>query len=193
MKQIIIGISIVATFLMACTGSTDKSNETVKKDNDTTVIKPEAKAEKTTQSTVIKDVVTNYLQIKNALTNDDGKAAATAGNATVEAIGKVDISRLTPDQKKTYGEMADDIKEMSEHIGKNADKLEHQREHFDMLSKDVYDLVKQFGAGQSLYKDFCPMYNNKKGAIWLSETKEIHNPYLGKSMPTCGSIKEELK
>jgi hypothetical protein len=37
------------------------------------------------------------------------------------------------------------------------------------------------------------MYNNNKGAIWLSETKEIKNPYLGKDMDTCGSAKEELK
>jgi hypothetical protein len=37
------------------------------------------------------------------------------------------------------------------------------------------------------------MYNDGKGANWLSETKEIANPYLGKSMPTCGSVKEELK
>lgn len=44
-----------------------------------------------------------------------------------------------------------------------------------------------------MYKDFCPMYNNGKGAFWLSETKEIKNPYLGKAMPTCGTIQEELK
>ncbi|MDQ6756917.1 MAG: DUF3347 domain-containing protein, partial [Bacteroidota bacterium] len=43
------------------------------------------------------------------------------------------------------------------------------------------------------YKDFCPMYNNNKGAIWLSEVKDIKNPYLGKKMPTCGNMKEEIK
>ena len=45
---------------------------------------------------------------------------------------------------------------------------------------------------QTLYKDFCPMYSDGKGATWLSETKEIKNPYLGKKMPTCGSMKEEI-
>ena len=44
-----------------------------------------------------------------------------------------------------------------------------------------------------IYKDFCPMYNDNKGAIWLSESKEIKNPYFGKSMSTCGTVKEELK
>jgi hypothetical protein len=37
------------------------------------------------------------------------------------------------------------------------------------------------------------MYNNNKGATWLSETKEIKNPYMGKKQPTCGSLKEEIK
>jgi hypothetical protein len=37
------------------------------------------------------------------------------------------------------------------------------------------------------------MYNNNKGADWISEKKEISNPYLGKEMPTCGTVKEELK
>jgi hypothetical protein len=62
-----------------------------------------------------------------------------------------------------------------------------------MLSKDMYDLVKKFTAGQPIYVDDCPMYNDNKGAIWLSETKEIKNPYFGKDMNICGSVKEELK
>ena len=107
--------------------------------------------------------------------------------------GKMNKTSLTADKKKTWDNLSDDAKEMAEHIGKNADKLEHQREHFDMLSKDMYDMVKAFGGGQTLYQDFCPMYNDKKGATWLSETKEIKNPYLGKKMPTCGSVKEEIK
>lgn len=63
-------------------------------------------------------------------------------------------------------EIADDAMEHSEHIGANAGKLEHQREHFEMLSKDVFDLVKDFGTGgQTLYKDFCFMYNDGKCAF----------------------------
>ena len=37
------------------------------------------------------------------------------------------------------------------------------------------------------------MYNEGKGAIWLSETKEIKNPYLGGKMLTCGEVQEEIK
>lgn len=141
----------------------------------------------------VKGLVGNYLQLKNALTKDNSSDAATAGKALADGFGKFDQSALTADQKKSYQDIADDAKENAEHIGMSADKLPHQREHFDMLSKDMYDLVKLFGAGQPLYVDHCPMYNDKKGADWLSETKDIKNPYMGSAMSTCGSVKEELK
>ena len=195
MKNIIIGIAIFAISLSACNGD-NKTSEKEAIKNDTTQNNSSAMSSNKRDESVdgsMKEMVSQYLQMKNALANDNGKDAASAGNAFVESMGKMDKNSLTADKKTKWDNLADDAKEMGEHIGKNGDKLEHQREHFDMLSNDMYDMVKTFGAGQTLYKDFCPMYNNKKGAIWLSETKEIKNPYLGKSMPTCGSVKEELK
>lgn len=61
-----------------------------------------------------------------------------------------------------------------------------------MLSRDVDDLLGVFGTSKVLYQDFCPMYEDGKGAVWISEYKEIKNPYLGTKMLTCGSIKKEL-
>jgi len=141
----------------------------------------------------INDVVSGYLNLKNALTNDNGKEAASAAIEITVALTKVDELTLTPEQKKVYSDVKDDIKEHAEHIGSNGSNIAHQREHFDLLSHDMIDLVKATGSSQTLYKDFCPMYNNKKGASWLSETKEIKNPYYGKEMPKCGEVKEEIK
>jgi hypothetical protein len=67
----------------------------------------------------------------------------------------------------------------------------HQ-EHFESLSNNVKDLIALIGTDKKLYLDFCPMYNNKKGAIWISETKEIKNPYLEGEMPTCGKILKQI-
>jgi hypothetical protein len=97
-----------------------------------------------------------------------------------------DDSSLKAADKKAFDDIADDAKEHAEHIGANAGNIKHQREHFDMLWKDMYELVKKFGTGKKIYVDFCPMYNGNKGATWLSETKEIKNPYFGKDMNTCG-------
>ena len=194
MKHILIGIAVIAITGASCNSGSNSENKKIDdttKTNNSTAKQPDKSDAKVNGS--MQEMVTQYLQIKNALANDNGKDAASAGNAFVESMGKMDKNSLTAEKKKKWDDLADDAKEMAEHIGKNASDIEHQREHFDMLSVDMYDMVKTFGAGQTLYKDFCPMYNNKKGASWLSETKEIKNPYLGKKMPTCGVVKEEIK
>jgi Protein of unknown function (DUF3347) len=140
-----------------------------------------------------KEIVDHYLHIKNALSNDNGNEAALGAKAMEGAISKLDKSLLTADQKKVYDEIEDDLKEHAEHIGKNGDNISHERERFSMLSGDVYDLVKAFGSGRALYHDHCPMYNENKGAMWLSETKEVKNPYFGAKMPTCGTVEEVIK
>lgn len=191
MKAILFGIFIAATTFTACTENPTQSKEN---NNNTDSAKTNTTAtDKGAATPATNEVVTHYLHLKNALTADNSKEAATAGNAIVEAIQKIDATSLTADQKKVYDDVKDDMKEHAEHIGNNGDKIEHQREHFEMLSNDLYDLVKAVGSGQTLYKDHCPMYNDNKGANWLSEVKEIKNPYLGKKMPTCGTMKEEIK
>ncbi|NIM35589.1 MAG: DUF3347 domain-containing protein [Hydrotalea flava] len=206
MKNILIGIAIAAATLAACNNSSNNTTDTKQADakNDTAM----AGHQQTTTDTVAsqtasasntaafpaKEIIAGYLQLKNALAKDNGKDAATAGNVLVSTLAKVDMKSLSEAQMKSYMDIADDLKEHAEHIGTNAGKIDHQREHFELLSKDIADLIKTFGnGGQTLYKDFCPMANDGKGAIWISEVKEIKNPYLGSKMPDCGTIKETIK
>lgn len=191
-------MAVTAIAFVACNSGSNKSAENKSSGADTVSIKAQTDNTTTavadTKATVsIKEIVTAYLQLKNAFTKDNSEAAATTG-ASLETVFKTfDKTVLSADQKKIFEDVEDDAREHAEHIGKNGGNIAHQREHFEMLSKDIYDLVKAFGGGQTLYKDFCPMYNNNKGAFWLSEIKEIKNPYLGKAMPTCGIMKEEIK
>ncbi|MFN8254196.1 MAG: DUF3347 domain-containing protein [Bacteroidales bacterium] len=189
-KNLILGIAIVTTTFAACNGSNSNENKTTQTADSTIKSTTENEVKKIVP---IKEIVSSYLELKKSLTEDNTEGAATAGKSIEAVFKNFDKSTLTTDQKKTFEDVEDDAREHAEHIGANGGNIVHQREHFEMLSKDIYDLIKAIGAGQVLYKDFCPMYNNKKGAFWLSETKEIINPYLGKAMPTCGSIKEELK
>jgi hypothetical protein len=140
----------------------------------------------------IKEIVTDYLSLKNALTKDDSNATADAGKSMVTTLGKIDMKKLSGAQMNTYMDIADDLKEHAEHIGDNAGKIAHQREHFVLMSKDINDLVATFGTDQKLYQDFCPMADEGKGAIWISEVKDIKNPYFGSEMLTCGSVRKEF-
>lgn len=199
MTNIILGFVISAISLTACNNNSAADTKQTEVKKDTPVI---SAVQKTTDTTVTpttvdfptKEIIAGYLQLKNALAKDNGKDAAAAGNEIVATLASVDMKSLSKEQMKSYMDIADDLKEHAEHIGANAAKIEHQREHFVMLSKDVADLIKTFGnGGQTLYKDYCPMANDGKGATWISELKEIKNPYQGSKMLTCGSVKETIK
>jgi hypothetical protein len=141
----------------------------------------------------MKQLTDDYLQIKNALTNGKASEAGDAAKKMYDAMKGFDKSLLTVDQKKIYDQNEEDLEEHAEHISKSTGKIEHQREHFSMMSEDLYALVKAFGGGKTLYHDHCPMAKEGKGAMWLSETKEIKNPYLGEKMMDCGSVEEEIQ
>jgi hypothetical protein len=134
-------------------------------------------------------LIDNYISLKNALVNDDAKKAGDAGKSMLSVLKTINVAAFNKEQAKLYTNLSEDISEHAEHIYENKSKIDHQREHFEMLSKDMLDLVKAFGASGKIYEDFCPMYNDNKGGMWLSETKDIKNPYFGLSMATCGSVK----
>jgi len=141
----------------------------------------------------IKTIVDHYLQIKNALANDNAGEAASGAKAIEEAMGKLDKSLLTAEQKTAYDTNEEEMKEHAAHIAKNGDNIKHQRSHFVQMSEVVYELVKNFGAGRPVYHDHCPMARDNQGAMWISEVKEIKNPYFGSEMFKCGRVEEVIK
>jgi hypothetical protein len=132
----------------------------------------------------------NYLELKNALVADNDKAAAKAGKSLHTSLMKFDISGFSDDQQKELKEIIDDAAEHAEHISDSP--IGHQREHFVILSQDMIDLLAITGSENKLYQAFCPMADNNKGAVWISEMKEIKNPYMGGKMMTCGEIQKEI-
>lgn len=194
MKQLISIIIGISSIFNSCSSVKDENNK--KEGNTPAVIETQSETSTNVEKSSIKmpvdKVIEQYLHIKNALVTDNGKDAAIAGKALFLAINEIDKSLLYEQQKQAFADIEEDIKEHAEHIGENADNIEHQREHFDILSNDMYDLIKVFGQSKVLYVDFCPMYNNKKGAKWLSEYKTIKNPYYGNQMLSCGSVTEEI-
>ena len=219
MKNIILSIITITTIAVAtisCSQSSNKNTEA--KATDTIATAENLPAESPTRSDTmsasamdnmaekvekqeVKDQVQNfsiapivkdYLALKNALVADNANAAANAGKQLLTTFKNVDMKAIPAAKHSKYMDIADDAKEQAEHIGANAGKIDHQREHLAMLSKDVSDLIVLFGSTQKLYQDYCPMYNDGKGAIWISEGKAIKNPYYGSQMLTCGSVKKEL-
>lgn len=205
MKIAVIGLlTIGALTISACTENKEKtSNTTMQHDmngmkNGETMDNMPMNAnmtvvEATKSSANLDDLTSNYMQLTSALADDNGEKAASASKDMAQSLAKIDQSNFAAEQKKEYADIAAELKEHAEHIAENAGNIEHQREHLDLLSADFYDLVKGFGASKPVYKVFCPMYNESKGAFWLSSSKEVKNPYYGKEMLTCGEVQEEIK
>jgi len=80
----------------------------------------------------------------------------------------------------------------TEHIEETKD-AGHQRDHFTSLSKNMYALIKVSKQETTIYYQNCPMYNDGKGANWLSKESTIKNPYYGSQMLSCGKTVETIK
>jgi len=137
-------------------------------------------------------VFTDYLTIKDALVNDDNKLAQTAAITFQENLEKVDMKLLKdPKSHNVWMPILKELKASSSSIS-NLDNIKTQREHFISLSINVTKSIETFGVNKKIYKQFCPMANNDKGAFWLSIDENIKNPYFGDMMLKCGSVETIL-
>ena len=139
-------------------------------------------------------VLASYYEIKNALVADNGVLAATKAKVMKTALNAIDAKSWTAKDRVFYETLAKKLETDAEHIGDNAKKIDHQREHFITLSNNITSVTKTLKINaETTYLQFCPMANDGKGAFWLSQESKVKNPYYGKSMLTCGSVKETLK
>ncbi len=133
-----------------------------------------------------------YFELKDALAKDDGTKAASKAKELFKAVDAVPMDKLKSNEHTIWMKYEKLISYDAEHI-KGVTETEHQREHFASLSKNMIELMKTFKPNFVVYIDHCPMYNNGKGANWLSKEKTVKNPYYGSKMLNCGKTVEEIK
>ncbi len=139
------------------------------------------------------EVMKQYLKIQRALGDDDAPRAQQEVGALAQLCVKVDPAGLAPDQLTHWQAAAGRIAELAAAYVKGKD-IEEQRTVFVPLSAVMEDLARAAGTlpGLEIYRAFCPMAFGNNGAYWLQDGKLIHNPYEGKRMLKCGSIKEQI-
>lgn len=130
--------------------------------------------EKNLNPKAIAQLLSDYRQLKIALSSDNFEDAKTNYKKLVASFSKLKLRKL-----------------------QNIDKIgsiDELREEFLALSEDIIAIAKTLNpTDQLLYVQRCPMANNNEGASWLSFTKEIKNPYYGASMLTCGSTIDSIQ
>ncbi|MGK7391509.1 MAG: DUF3347 domain-containing protein [Candidatus Cyclobacteriaceae bacterium M2_1C_046] len=121
----------------------------------------------------------HYIHLKDALVGSNQEEAKNASAELVKTIHSVKGGdKAHTEAVKVAG----------------AKSLDDQRKAFASLSNEMTTLVKdgELSMGE-VYLEYCPMANNNTGAYWLSNQKEIKNPYFGDKMLKCGSVKETIK
>ncbi len=141
-------------------------------------------------------VVDEYLKMKDAFVKSDEKKAVETAKLTLEALNKVDMTLLKGDLHNKWMQLQKPIKDNLNGIIR-MDGLEMKRRHFSVVSEKISEAIKVFGVMNNdvaeLYYEFCPMAFDNEGAFWVSETREILNPYFGDKMLKCGEVKEVFK
>ena len=140
----------------------------------------------------LKAVFDNYFSIKDALVKSDGNTASAKAKDLSNAISSVKMEALSTEEHSVFMQVMKDLVFDAEHIAETKD-VGHQRDHFTTLSNNIYKLIKVSKQETSVYYQYCPMFNDGKGANWLSKENVIKNPYYGSSMLSCGKTTETIK
>jgi copper chaperone CopZ len=139
-----------------------------------------------------KAVYDNYFDLKDALVKSDEKSAARMAKELSANIMAVKMNELSSEEHTVWMKVLGTLKSNTAIVSSTAD-LEKQRIAFMEISEKLYDLLQVSKQDYSIYYQHCPMYNDGKGANWLSKENAIKNPYYGSQMLTCGSTIETMK
>ena len=122
----------------------------------------------------VKSVLDHYLMIQAELAKDSVKGLDEHANAIAKAVKGDDIKMLSADVAKQAETLA------------KAKDLKAAREAFKPLSASLIKYLADNKAGKGTYHEaYCPMVK----ASWLQKETQIRNPYMGKEMLTCGTLK----
>jgi membrane fusion protein, copper/silver efflux system len=130
-----------------------------------------------------------YFQVKNGLVKDKLDESQKALAAIDQSLSKVNMGLVKDQAHDKWMEILNGMKDAQAKMA-SAKDIEEARKHFSMLSFHVLEMTETFGINKEVvYKDYCPMAFGDQGAYWLSEQKDITNPYFGASMLACGEVK----
>ncbi len=152
----------------------------------------------------ISDVVNSYLVMKDAFVDADTSRVKSLGKNFITTVDSIKLDDLQSEDSQIVmaaRQEISDIKANAEAMLMENDITE-MRQDFRMVSENLYPFLKTIAyEGEKLYWQNCPMaFGENREGNWLSSTKEIVNPYLGKNHPEykssmlgCGEIKDTLK
>src|SRR5690606_13265915 len=89
----------------------------------------------------LKVLFDNYFALKDALVKSDGTLTSAKANELLTSINAVKMGELSEEEHTVWMKVMKELAMDAEHIKETKD-LNHQRDHFMSLSKNMYALIK---------------------------------------------------
>lgn len=155
-----------------------------------------------TQGAWLKDVLSSYYGLKSALVDADSTRADSMAAVLKSACDSALLPSPVNDSATfiVMGNLLGDLSSECSGFGREP-SLEARRRSFNMMGEHLYPLLQTAGYnGGQVYRQVCPMaFNDNEKAGWLSDSREIVNPYLGRKHPKyssgmlhCGELEDSL-
>ena len=178
-KLSLIFFAITAFAVSSCKDSSKQAEpEVVTVDNAEPKTYEIAKTEAEFNDPKVEAVFEQYLQIEAALVNTDASKTAAAASKLQEMLKEMNADEAT---QTAVAAMA------------GSEDIKMQRENFETLSTGLEKMLTGALKSGTLYKQYCPMAFNNKGAYWISSSEDILNPYFGDKMLKCGRVDSKVK
>jgi membrane fusion protein, copper/silver efflux system len=138
-------------------------------------------------------VAEKYFVIKNALVKSNVIESQKAVPGVTAALKEVDMKLLDSQAHDLWMPLLQAMQQGAKGIAEG-NNIEAQRESFQLLSDHLIEAVELFSINLDVsYRAYCPMAFDDTGAYWLSEIKDIKNPYFGDAMLSCGENRTVYK
>jgi uncharacterized protein YdbL (DUF1318 family) len=182
-------MAITAIVALASCGGSDKPAENAPKDQPLSQSKNSPAF-----NNAFGNLLTNYYHLKDAMVLSNDSMAVRSADLLGASADSLKLNELKADSsiiQMAEGYLQSISAETKALVAEP--KLEEKRKSFQMISDNMYDLVRSVRYDrEKVYHAFCPMAFNDAGAYWLSNTSDIKNPYFGKKMLSCGEVKDSL-
>ncbi|MBL4663973.1 MAG: DUF3347 domain-containing protein [Flavobacteriaceae bacterium] len=181
MKKYLLVTTALGMILMTSCGNDSKKNQN---EPEVEIVSAEKVTHTSATTTVtfknpkVASVYQSYIDLKTALVNTDTATTATEASNLMTAFANMGVD--------------EDLLETTQSISESTD-VEVQRKAFVLVTAAVEKMLEGAIDSGVIYKQYCPMAFDFEGAFWLSNSKQISNPYFGDKMLRCGKVDSEIK
>ena len=153
--------------------------------------KPPNQSSNSTFDAVVKSVLDSYKGLHELLAENKFSNVPAEAETLQKQVHQL-LGIDPPSKPERYKDLVDKLHRSADQF--TPSDIEQARMEFGQFSADLIMFLKDFmpQLNDPLYTIECPMWK-KSPAVWLQDSTQVRNPFLGPDMPTCGTVQETLQ